>query len=102
MISKLLDIEAIEIMPGFYGKIIPSEEISIAFFEVDKGASVGEHLHSHEQIMHIIEGEFEIVIEGNTHIAKAGDLITIPANKKHKGKALTPCRFMDVFVKNSD
>tara|TARA_R110002051_G_scaffold302135_1_gene370428 strand:+ start:26809 stop:27117 length:309 start_codon:yes stop_codon:yes gene_type:complete len=102
MISKLLDIEAIEIMPGFYGRIIPSEEISIAFFEVDKGASVGEHLHSHEQIMHIIEGEFEITIDGNTQIASAGDIITLHAYKKHTGRALTACKFMDVFVKNSD
>ena len=102
MISKLLDIEPIEIMPGFYGRIIPSEEVSIAFFEVDKGAGVGEHLHNHEQVMHILEGEFEITIEGKTQVGKAGDIITIPANFRHTGKALTATKFMDVFVKNRD
>jgi quercetin dioxygenase-like cupin family protein len=42
--------------------------------------------------MHSIEGEFKITIEGNTQIAKTGDIITLPPNKKHKGSALTACK----------
>lgn len=48
-------------------------------------------------MMHVVEGEFEFTLDGKTKVYTAGDIVPIPSNVPHSGKALTPCRLMDVF-----
>ncbi|MGB3143760.1 MAG: cupin domain-containing protein [Maribacter sp.] len=97
MTLKLSNIPSKEIMPGYHGKLIHSENMSIAFWEVEKDAQVPEHSHINEQIMHVLEGDFEFTLDGETGIYQAGDIVIIAPRKKHSGKALTPCKLMDVF-----
>ncbi|MEP3373261.1 MAG: cupin domain-containing protein [Maribacter dokdonensis] len=94
---NLADIKPVEIMPGFHGKLIHTDQISMAFWEVEKGAIVPEHAHMNEQIMHVIEGEFQFTLDGDTKIYHPGDIVIIAPHKKHSGIALTPCRLLDVF-----
>ena len=93
----LSDIETKEIMPGYHGKMIHGENMTLAFWEVEKGAAVPEHSHINEQIMHVLEGEFEFKVAGVTKIYRHGELVIIPPNIPHSGKALTPCKLMDIF-----
>jgi quercetin dioxygenase-like cupin family protein len=94
---NLSTIPSKELMSGYHGKLVHTETMSIAFWEVDKGAQVPEHSHSNEQVMHVIEGEFEFTLDGNTRVYHPGDLVVIAPHKKHSGRALTPCKLMDVF-----
>lgn len=94
---KLSEIESKEIMPGYHGKLIHTQNMSLAFWEVEKGAEVPEHSHMNEQLMQVIEGEFEFTLEGNTKIYHPGDIVVIAPFEIHSGKALTPCKLMDVF-----
>jgi quercetin dioxygenase-like cupin family protein len=94
---KLATILSKEIMPGYNGKLIHSENMSIAFWEVEKGAEVPEHSHKNEQIMQVLEGKFEFTLDGETKTYQSGDLVVIAPHKKHSGKALTTCKLMDVF-----
>nr|WP_299385696.1 cupin domain-containing protein [Allomuricauda sp.] len=94
---NLAHITSREIMPGYHGKMVHGESLSWVFWEVEKNAEVPEHHHVHEQIMHVIEGEFEFTVGGNTMTCVPGDVVLIPSNVPHSGKALTPCRLMDVF-----
>lgn len=86
-----------EIMPGYHGKLVHSDTMSWVFWTVDEGAEVPEHHHIHEQIMHVVEGSFEFTLNGNTRTYGPGDIVVIPSNMPHSGKAITPCRLMDVF-----
>ena len=86
-----------EFFPGLKGKLVHGDKITWAFWGVKKGAEVPEHSHHHEQIMHVIDGEFEFILNGNKKIYKSGDVVVIPSNIPHSGKALTECRLMDVF-----
>ncbi|WP_047246294.1 cupin domain-containing protein [Maribacter thermophilus] len=86
-----------EIMPGYHGKLVHGDTISLVFWEVEKGAEVPEHAHMHEQIMHVMEGDFEFTLDGHTKVYTKGDIVVIGSHKKHSGKALTPCKLMDVF-----
>ncbi len=94
---KLSKILSKEIMPGYHGKLVHAENMSIAFWDVEKGAQVPEHSHMNEQVMHVIEGVFEFTLEGSTDVYHPGDLVVIAPYKKHSGKALTACKLMDVF-----
>ena len=84
-------------MPGYYGKMVHSASMTWAFWDVEDQAEVPEHHHPHEQIMHVIEGSFEFTLDGNTQTYGPGDVVIIPSNVPHSGKALTPCRLMDIF-----
>jgi quercetin dioxygenase-like cupin family protein len=86
-----------EIVPGFFGKFIHSENITTAFWEVKQNSLLPEHNHIFEQITQVIEGEFEMVIDSETYILKPGDVAVIPANIFHSGKALTDCKLIDTF-----
>jgi len=94
---SLSEITPKEIMPGYHGKLIHGETMTIAFWDVEKGATVPEHAHINEQIMHVLEGEFEFTVGGVTKIYKPNELVIIPSNLPHSGKALTACKLMDVF-----
>ena len=94
---NLSEIPSKEIMPGYHGKLVHSESMTWVFWDVEEGATVPEHHHVNEQIMHVVEGEFEFTLNGETSIYHPGDVVIIPSNIPHSGKALTPCKLMDIF-----
>lgn len=86
-----------EIIPGFQGKLIHGQEMSLVFWDVTSGSEVPEHHHKNEQIMHVREGRIEFTLNGRTREYGPGDIVLIPAHVPHSGKALTDCKLMDVF-----
>ena len=94
---NLSNMSSKEIMPGLHGKLVHTESMSLVFWDVEKDAVVPEHHHMHEQIMHVIEGEFQFTLDGKTKVYHPGDIVPIASNIPHSGKALTPCKLMDVF-----
>ena len=94
---KLAEIVPKEIMPGYHGKLIHTQNMSLAFWEVEAGAKVPEHAHMNEQVMQVLEGKFEFTLDGVTKTYEPGDLVIIPPHVSHSGLALTPCKLMDVF-----
>lgn len=56
-----------------------------------------EHSHPHEQVTHLLDGEFEITIDEATKVLQAGQIVSIPSNSKHSGKAITACQILDAF-----
>ena len=99
---NLSEIQSKEIMPGYHGKMVHSKEMTWAFWDVEKDAEVPEHHHIHEQIMHVLEGRFEFTVDGKTGVYVPGDVVIIPSNVAHSGKALSPCKLMDVFCPSRD
>lgn len=94
---KLSEIQAREIIPGYHGKLIHSKNMSLAFWEVEEGAEVPEHAHINEQIMQVQQGQFQFTVGGETRIYGPGELVVIPSDTPHSGKAITSCKLMDVF-----
>lgn len=75
--------------PGYFGKFIHTGTSTIAFWEIKANSPIPEHSHIHEQIMHVLDGTFELT---------AGAVITIPSNVKHGGRSITDCKVIDVFM----
>lgn len=94
---NLSEIKSREIMPGYHGKLVHGEQMSWVFWDVEKDAIVPEHHHIHEQIMHVVEGSFEFTLDGKTNIYQSGDVVIIPSNTPHSGRAITACKLMDIF-----
>lgn len=94
---EITDIEEREILPGYKARFIHGDNMTIAFWEVEKGAVLPEHSHIHEQLAQVLEGEFELTIEGKSRVLKPGEVVVIPSNVPHSGKAITPCKLQDTF-----
>ena len=99
---NLKNIPAKELIPGFTGRMIHSENMTIAYWDIKAESSLPAHSHHHEQIVNMIEGDFELTVAGEPQILKPGMVVVIPSNVGHSGKALTDCKIIDVFSPRRD
>ena len=86
-----------EVVPGFHGKFVHSDNMTTSFWRIEAGATLPEHAHPHEQVSVVTSGKFEMTLNGEKRQLEAGTVAVIPSNVKHSGKALTDCTIMDVF-----
>lgn len=82
---------------GFHARMIHTDNMTIAYVDVEEGADLPEHAHVHEQVLNVLEGRFELIVNGQPHLLEPGDVFAIPSNAPHSGKAHTSCRIIDVF-----
>jgi quercetin dioxygenase-like cupin family protein len=94
---RLDDLDPIELIPGYKGRFVHAENMTVANWSIDNGSVAPEHAHPHEQIAIVVEGNFELTIEGETRILDTGLVAVIPPNVPHQGRALTKCRLKDIF-----
>lgn len=97
MTVSISEIAPKSLIPGFQGRFIHTDKTTLAFWEVEEGAALPEHAHIHEQTTCVLEGRFELTIDGHTAIYEPGTLAVIPSNTVHSGRALSPCKLLDVF-----
>jgi quercetin dioxygenase-like cupin family protein len=94
---SLEELEERELVPGFKGRFVHSENMTFAYWNIEAGATLPEHSHPHEQVANVIEGELELTLNGATKILSPGSVAVIPGDATHTGKAITRCRVIDVF-----
>ncbi|MBA3269873.1 MAG: cupin domain-containing protein [Acidobacteria bacterium] len=87
-----------EIFPGLRARIIHTERTSHSWVQIDPDASFPEHQHPHEQVVNVLEGTLELVVDGDAHVLTPGTVFVIPPNVPHSGRALERCRVLDVFA----
>ncbi len=96
-INNLDSIEAKEIVKGFAGKFVHSGSMTFAYWDIAAGASLPSHSHPHEQVVNMLEGDFELNIDGDVRIIRKGEIVVIPPDAEHSARAITKCRVLDVF-----
>ncbi len=77
--------------PGITRMALQSHELSVpgrmgiqARIEFDPGIFVGRHTHPGEELGYVLEGEFELRVDGQaTRVVKTGEAFMIPANTIH-------------------
>lgn len=94
---KLSDMNEHEPIPGYRVRFVHSASMTFAYWSIIAGAELPEHSHPHEQVAHVLEGEFELVINGEIQRLKPGMVAVIPSNALHSGRAVSDCRLLDTF-----
>ncbi len=95
--QALSDVPEREQMPGMRGRFLHSGSMTLVYWDMVEGGSFPEHAHPHEQVVNMLEGELDIVVDGKAHRLRAGDVLAITGNARHSGRAVTRCRVLDVF-----
>ena len=96
-LMKLEDQPVLTPVEGYRARMVHSESMTLAYWEVDAGAALPEHSHPHEQVASVIEGEFELTVGDEAHTLRPGDVVVIPPDVLHSGRAVTDCRLIDAF-----
>lgn len=93
----LEDLDQTEKIPGFLGAFMHTDNMTVTNWSVEAGATFPQHSHPHEQISIVVDGEFELTIEGETDVLHQGRIAIIPSDASHSGRAVTDCEIVDVF-----
>jgi quercetin dioxygenase-like cupin family protein len=81
---------------GFVGSV-QTENLTIAFTNLEAGVEIPLHHHVEEAVDIILEGELEIQVDKSTGILKRGMISIVPSNIPHRAKAITECKVVTIF-----
>ena len=96
--EHISQLEAKEIRPGFFGKMIHGEKATVSIWDIRKGSRLETHQHEQEQITYITAGELLMNIGGQEYLLTEGCYHVIPSNVPHNAVALTDVKVMDFFA----
>lgn len=85
------------LFPGVSVQLVHGERLTEMIWAFQANAQVPEHTHEAEQIVHCIEGTFEVRVADEIVVLQAGDTVVIPSQVPHAARALTAARGIDVF-----
>jgi len=95
--TNLKELDQKEPVAGFKARFVHTEHMTLAYWDIQAGAVLPEHAHVHEQVTTMLEGQFELTVNAEPKSLGLNDIVIIPSNVRHKGRALTDCRILDVF-----
>ena len=96
-VFELSEVPSRELLEGTEVRFVHSETMTVAYWRFEAGVPLPEHSHPHDQITNVIEGKFDLTVNGKTTRLEAGSVAIIPPHASHSGKAVTECRIIDVF-----
>ena len=91
------EIASEQINPLVSRQMIHGGTMTLARFELRKGAAVPEHSHHNEQITTVQSGRVRFVCGGQEMILESGESVHIPAHLPHSAEALEDSIAFDVF-----
>jgi quercetin dioxygenase-like cupin family protein len=74
---------------------------TITVFAFDHGQGLSEHTAPFDALVHVLEGDVEIIIAGKTHQVSAGEMIVMPAQQPHALTARTPFKMLLTMIRSA-
>ena len=99
--GRYVDVDAIpsvEFVPGLRFQPVLGEHTMVNFVSFAPHTEAPTHVHEEEQIVIVLEGEFDFELDGETRTMRAGDVAVVPPWVSHGARTRdTTCREVDVF-----
>lgn len=80
--------------------LVDEETGSITLFAFDAGHGLSEHAAPFDALVHILDGEAEVVISEKPVHLRVGESIIMPANKPHTLKAIKKFKMLLVMIRS--
>lgn len=92
------DVPTLELIPGIKTHIVSAEKITLSFAKAQPNSKFPSHSHENEQIMIVMDGAVDFIIEGKLYHAEKGDVVVLPSNTEHGAYVTDKGSFViDVF-----
>lgn len=83
---------------GIEIRVLPGENMTMAFFHLEPGAGIPEHAHPHEQMGTVLKGSIVFVLDGEKRVVNEGEAYHVPPNIPHSGSCgESPAQIIEVF-----
>jgi quercetin dioxygenase-like cupin family protein len=79
--------------------VIQKKTGTVTLFAFDEGQGLSEHTAPFDALVCLLDGAAEVIISGNAHGLKKGEMIIMPANEPHALKAMGPFKMMLVMIR---
>lgn len=81
-------------------QIIKQNKGNLTLFAFDERQGLSEHTSPFDALVHVLEGEAEIVISGKPLRVKAGEMVLMPANQPHGLTAVTRFKMLLTMLRS--
>ena len=93
----LQQLVATETIKGGFLSSVQTENLTVAYTNMEPGTAVPLHQHHEEAIDIILEGILEMQVGEKTATLTPGMIVTVPSHVPHMAKAVTNCRVVTIF-----
>jgi len=73
---------------------------TVTFFAFDEGQGLSEHTAPFDALVHILDGEAEVVISGKPLHLKKGEMVIMPANQPHSLRAVKRFKMILTMIRS--
>jgi quercetin dioxygenase-like cupin family protein len=96
---EVAEVEPVEFVPGLEFRPVLGQNTLTNFVHFEPHTEAPVHVHEEEQIVIVLEGEFEFSIDGDVRTMRPGDVAVVPPWVPHGARTLdTRCTEVDVFT----
>lgn len=81
-------------------ELIKKQTGTVTIFAFDRGQGLSEHTAPFDALVYLLDGEAEIIIAGEPHLLKGGEMIVMPGGKPHALRAVKRFKMMLVMIRS--
>ena len=98
-VVRYSEIPTWELAPGCMSHLVAGEQAVVSFLTMPANSHFPIHQHEAEQIMIILDGYLDSIIDGKMYRAEKGDVVILPSNVPHGGHIRdVDCKVIDIFA----
>ncbi len=79
--------------------LVKKDKGTVTLFAFDAGQGLSEHTAPFDALVHVLEGEAEVVLGGKAHRVGAGQALLMPAGVPHALMAVRPFKMLLTMVR---
>jgi len=72
---------------------------TVTLFAFDQGEALSEHTAPFDALLHVVDGEATVSIDGQPHAVAAGAIIRLPANVPHAVEATQRFKMLLIMIR---
>jgi len=99
-VNRLVDLVAYQAGSVVSRTIIDKKAGTITLFSFDEGQGLSEHTAPFDALVHLLDGEAEIIISGKAFHIREGEMIIMPANQPHALKAVKRFKMLLTMIRS--
>ena len=81
-------------------QLTKAEGGNVTLFAFDEGQVLSEHTAPYDALVHVVDGDAEIIVSGTPYLLKVGEGIVMPANEPHAIKAVRRFKMMLTMLRS--
>ncbi|WKZ50821.1 MAG: cupin domain-containing protein [Anaerolineales bacterium] len=98
-VLKLADLAAYQEGSVVSRQIVKADAGNVTLFAFDADQELSEHTAPYDALVHVLDGEAEVRLDGVPHALSAGDAIVMPANTPHALRAVKQFKMLLTMIR---